>query len=155
MWATPGSTVTAVDWAITSTPFGGFTYASGVGAATTQELLLSSNVDGYAVDNVNVSIPSLDLGAGTYWLLLENVVVSDGTHVYWDQSDGPSAAYGSNVGDLANLSTCGPEFSLSETFQITGAPSLAIPEPASCVLAGLGLLGMSELLRRKMKRKSA
>lgn len=149
VWTFPGDTTTSVDWAILSAPIGGTTYASGTATGITQTPLPFPMVDGiYNVDTETFSIPSLTLSAGTYWLLLQNAIVSNGDHIYWDQSDGPSQAWttDSSLGYLASYSgTCNGPCTFSETFQVL------TPEPASFGLLAMGLLGMATLLRRKIR----
>jgi hypothetical protein len=150
VWTYPGDTTTSVDWVIASAPFGGVIYSSGTATGITQTQLPYSLVDGiYAVDTETFGISGLTLSAGTYWLLLQNAVVSNGDHIYWDQSDGPSTAWttDSGIGYLAGYTgTCNGPCTFSETFQIL------TPEPASFSLLSMGLLGMATLLRRKAKQ---
>jgi hypothetical protein len=151
VWAYPGDTLTSVDWAILSDPLGSTTYASGTGAAITQSLLFTPNPDGRDIDTETFSIPGLTLSAGTYWLLLQNAVVDNGDHIYWDQSDGPSQAWNSDyvgyLGSHVPAFACNAPCTDSETFQIVG-----VPEPASVGLLAVGLLGMAMLLRRKIRQ---
>jgi hypothetical protein len=151
VWAYPGDTLTSVDWAIVSDPLGGTTYASGTGAAITQTLLFTPNPDGRDIDTETFSIPGLALSAGTYWLLLQNAVVDNGDHIYWDQSDGPSQAWNSDyvgyLGSHVPPFACNAPCTVSETFQIVG-----VPEPASFGLLAMGLLAMARLLRRKINQ---
>jgi hypothetical protein len=152
VWAYPGDTLMSIDWAIVSDPLGTTTYGSGTGAATTQTLLFTPNPDGRDIDTETFSIPRLALSAGTYWLLLQNAVVDNGDHIYWDRSDGPSQAwnrfYLENGGYVANYSTCGDvPCTASETFQIVG-----VPEPASFGLLAMSLLAMATLRRRSINQ---
>lgn len=150
VWTYPGDTLASVDWVIASDPFGTTTYAFGTAAAITQAPLSYPMVDGYDVDAETFSIPALTLSAGTYWLLLQNAIVSNGDHIYWDQSDGPSQAWNSDYGYLSGYTgACNAPCTYSETFQIL------TPEPASFGLLAIGLLAMATLRRRSIKQQSS
>ncbi len=145
VWTYPGDTLTAIDWAILSLPVGGTTYASGTATDIVQRSLSLPMVNAYEVDSETFSIPALTLSSGTYWLLLQNAIVTNGDHIYWDQSDGPSQAWNSDYGYLSSYSgTCNGPCTFSETFQ------MLTPEPASVGLLAVGLLGMAWLRRRKI-----
>lgn len=145
VWTYPGDTLNAIDWAILSAPVGGTTYASGTATDITQTSLSLPTVDGYNVDTQSFPIPQLALSAGTYWLLLQNAIVTNGDHIYWDQSDGPSQAWNSDYGYLASYTgACNAPCTYSETFQ------MLTPEPASISLLASGLLGIAVLRRRKV-----
>jgi hypothetical protein len=155
-WAYPGDLMTQVDWAITSDPGVGPVTVYGFGTASTTQTYLSGNGNGYDLDWESISFSGLTLGTGTYWFELQNAVVSNGDPTYWDQNDGPSAAWENSLGYLAtggpsNGDPCTGACTYSETFQLTGTPS-AVPEPASLGLIGMGLLGMAALLRRRISK---
>jgi hypothetical protein len=68
------------------------------------------------------------LDAGTYWLTLQNAVVSDGDPAYWDESDGPSSASDDSVGTMPG-----------ESFTLLGSGSSGsgtTPEPEVILLFG-------------------
>jgi hypothetical protein len=138
--AANGDTMTAVDWLITSAALGGSTLASGTAAPTKTFITTGpgtfSNMD---IDYELFSIPDLGLGAGTYWLQLQNASAPSGNYFYWDQNSGPSQAKSSAAGYIP-----------SETFQILGDAD-TVPEPSTFGLLGTGVLGMAALLRRRIR----
>ena len=129
---------TTIDWAITSTDFGGTTFASG--SASVAETFLFNNSEGVAVFSDTFSLPSVTLAVGTYWLQLSNAVMENSVGavvnapLFWDENNGPSAAFqqidGTVIESLANSDL--PNTTGSETFSIAGTTqSSAVPEPAT------------------------
>jgi hypothetical protein len=147
-WTLTGATVSTVDWGITETPnsFTGF-IASGTmvnvttdGPPTANSATTDTSVDSF-------STGAVALGAGVYYLVLQNAVASDGGPVGWDDNNGPSTAFSSWInGSIKDF--IGPG-SNSESFQVLGSPSGgAVPEPASWVLMLVGLGGIGATVRR-------
>lgn len=144
-WEFPGDKVLSVDWAITSQENGGTVY--GGGTANVTQKFISTNAFGYDIDEVTASGLNVGLSAGTYWLNLQNAVVSNGDPVYWDENSGmgcnspgcPSRASDSAVGTIP-----------SESFDITGTSSGTTPEPSSIFLFGSGIFGLVGVLCRKL-----
>ena len=134
VWEYPGDTALTVDWSITSAEFGGTTYGSGT--ASVAQVFYSTNQYGYDIDKLSVSGLNVALGAGTYWLNLQNATTAFGDPLFWDENSGPSSASESAVGTIA-----------SEAFNINGP---ATPEPSSILLFGSGILGLAGVLRRKL-----
>ena len=133
LWVFPGDTPMSLDWSITSAPDGGTVYASGASAALTSSYW-GVGFDYYSIFDSSFSIPTVGLAAGTYYLNLTNAVTNvSGDPTYWDENNGPATAYqfqyDVNQGGIG-----------SEAFQITGSSGPSIPEPASLVLLGSGLL---------------
>ena len=155
VWLIPGDNLTSLDWSIdsyvdsTTAPGTGasISLASVTGAAVSSDSIGAENLFGYVVESYSFSLPSVDLSAGTYWLVLSNgVVASVSTEpAYWDESDGPSEAWQSTNGFLISDPAAGSCFNTycSEAFQIDGAStgtSGTVPEPSSLTLGVLTLL---------------
>jgi hypothetical protein len=141
-WNFQGETATSVEWAIldNSPQFGGTALFSGTGAlsaASTGDLGMGS----YPIDTYSFALPSLNLGAGTYWLKLTNAGGASVT--YWDESDGASQSYHNTDGVIG-----------SHTFDIQGTPG-AVPEPAAWALMLTGFFGAGVVLRGNRRAASA
>ena len=132
-WYVPGDSFVTVDWMIGTTAYGS---EIGSGTAAVSEAFQYTNGFGYDIYVDSFSLPSLGLAPGTYWLTLQNAVMAGGNPVYWDENDGPSSAFENAEGAIG-----------SEYFAING-PASSVPEPASLILIGSGLL-FAAVLRRK------
>lgn len=139
-WQSPGDFMTGVDWAIGTSPFSN-NVSSGTSASF--DTYLFTNSYGYDIYNDGFGLVSPTLGAGTYWLTLQNATSAFGGYSYWDQNYGPSAAYQSGFGFTYSRP--------SEAFRIDGV-SGATPEPSSLLLFGSGLLGLGGMIRRRLGR---
>lgn len=135
VWEFPGDSMTSVDWAI-GTAFGDNSLGSGTAATT--DTFLGTNSYGYNIDEITFSFAGISLGAGTYYLTLQNAVVPSGDPVYWDENSGPSSAAESAVGTIP-----------SEAFGIDGTNN-KVPEPGAVVLFGSALLLLGGTLRRRL-----
>ena len=157
VWNFSFDTTTNIDWSI-GTSIGGSQNGAGTDTPITGVLDLTNgpwDVYTYTISGLNVALP----GSGTYFLTLKNAIVTNGDPAYWDENDGPSAAYqdfdSGSFYSLANNDTapggvCGNgqvDCTGSETFDINGNTSGA-PEPASILLAGVGGM-LAVMLRRK------
>ncbi len=142
-WLFPGDTLTSAEVSITSSELGGTTYFDGTvnfsqGSCTT-------NGFGYNVCAETGSFSGVALGAGTYWLNMQNASVPSGDPVYWDENSGPSQASESSLGTIP-----------SEAFTVLGSGGTTTtgggttPEPSSIMLFGSGILGLAGVLRRKL-----
>jgi|SRR5271169_1387779 len=138
-WLNSGDTAVSVDWLIGTSAFGS-TLGSGT-ASLSNALFCSSCGIGSAYDiyTSTASGLSIGLGAGTYWLTLQNGVTAGTSGMYWDENDGPSLAQSSVVGAIG-----------SEAFNIYGTTHTTIPEPGTLVMFASGILGLGGMLRRKL-----
>jgi hypothetical protein len=144
-WESPGDTALTVDWSVTSAEFGGTTLGSGTAKLT--DTFISVNPYGFDIDKLTASGLNVALSAGTYWLNLQNATTAQGNPLYWDENSGvgcnspgcPSSASESAVGTIP-----------SEAFDIIGSNSGTIPEPASIMLFGSGVLALLGVLRRRL-----
>jgi hypothetical protein len=157
VWVLNGDTVTSVNWAITSLPTGGTTYASGNGTSVTQsfistDLNYSSNSFGYDIDTESFAIPSLTLASSaTYWLKLSGAADTASSFVFLDENDNPnvSAWYSNNGGETLTSGVDGcASVTCAQTFSITGTA----PEPASFPLLASGIAGIAILVRRRIAK---
>ena len=164
-WNGASDVTTAVDWSIGSAAYGSAFSGTATGAFLSNVQYLGADLYGYNVYTNTATGLSVPLAAGTYWLTLQNAVANGipngdegSNHVYWDENDGPSAAFANTVGSLVNGSgsngTCAngaavpePGCTGSETFDIVGS---TVPEPGSLGLLGCGILALAGLLRRKI-----
>jgi hypothetical protein len=145
LWVPTGSTPTTVSWEIGTSAF-----ASDISSGFDLQVgytFVENNGFGYDVYNAHVDGLSGALVAGnTYYLTLGNGNDTFGDQsVAWDLNSGPAtcsfAQNGTPYGD------CG--FG-GEAFTIYSAAAPGVPEPASLVLFGSGLLLLGGLLRRKL-----
>jgi PEP-CTERM motif len=145
-WAFPGDVLESVQIGITSSEFGGTTFFNGVVNFTQGGC--SSNQFGFNVCTETSSPFSVNLAAGTYWLNLQNAVVSTGDPIYWDENSGPSSASENSVGTIPSeaFTVLGGTSSSTTTTSTTGT----VPEPSSILLFGSGILGLAGVLRRKL-----
>jgi hypothetical protein len=157
-WIEPSGTLTSVNWALGSSSFGSdIDSGTGTLGVNMSTGVLTSNSFGFNVDTSTVTGLNDALSAGTYWLTLSVAVVTNGDPIYWDENDGPSAAYQESVGGtpytLPNGDPCANGQSSctgSETFDLITNSST--PEPGALGLIGCGLLAMAGIMIRRKTR---
>jgi uncharacterized repeat protein (TIGR03803 family) len=127
-WLFLGDVLEAAEISITSQPNGGTTYFDQTVSITVSGC--SSNGFGFNVCTTTGSFSGPVLQPGTYWVNLQNAVVSNGDPVYWDENDGPSQAYNSSVGtipseafSLQGQSGCPP----AQVKPVTAAKAVSVP----------------------------
>jgi hypothetical protein len=159
--------LSTVQWSITSGPVSGTTYGgslSGVLSGTPDGI----NGFGYKLTSENFSTGSLNLGPGTYWLNLYVISPSGSVDLFWDENNGPSQSYSSNVNGntqgyitpanfpiaqfpaaAGGCSGPGPSGACSESFDLNGTVATsATPEPSMCGVLGIALLGLAGWRKR-------
>ena len=163
-WLDPGDTFESVTWTISSGDLGTGT----VDGSGTASVSLDSSVTpfvgyyGFDVASETFSISDLDLGAGTYFLTLDDAAVNDGDAAYWDMNDVQDVSYDSSTGNNASNCNAGQGYNTddgsytgncAEAFQILGtSTTTSAPEPGTLSLFGGGMLAL--VLFRKRLRKS-
>ncbi len=143
-WATTGTTATSIDWEITSQPNAGVLF-SATGATLSSTLVRTGirDDDGNLnnVYNSSFQTVAVNLGPGTYWLLLQNC------------SPAPACGWGlsSNSGSaeqFLNGSLSASGFG-SESLTLSGSAAVvSSPEPTGSLVAG-GLFLAVALARRR------
>jgi uncharacterized repeat protein (TIGR03803 family) len=102
-WLFPGDVLESVEISITSQPNGGTTYFDQTVSFNGSNCF--GNQLGYNVcTETSGSFSSPVLQPGTYWVNLQDAVVSNGDPVSWDENNGPSQAYDSSVGTIPSES---------------------------------------------------
>jgi hypothetical protein len=145
-WLFPGDVLESAEVSITSSEFGGTTFFDGNVNFTASNC--TTNQLGFSLCDETGSFTATNLNAGTYWLNLQNAVVSNGDPVYWDENAGPSSASQNSVGTIPSESftVLGGTTSTTSGTTTTGTT----PEPSSIMLFGSGVLGLAGVLRRKL-----
>ncbi len=151
-WITTGDTASTIEWSIvgsegSQTPV----CAECSGIASVSGVLLTSSPAFGDIYDESFSLPDITLGAGTYWLELQDEVVSNDGAGAWDMNGGPSDVWDSDFGDVSGpnctaagvtLGTTLAPGTCSNSFEIFGSPSTTVSEPDSLVLFAMTLLGL-------------
>jgi hypothetical protein len=156
VWLLPGDSITGVDWSIGTVPFGS-SVGSGTGASVSSTLV-GTIWDYYSVVSATFSFSDLNLATGTYYLTLQNAVVTDGDPAYWDINDAPGIdAWENSLGNVSASGACSEDTdgyasgTCASSFQILGTTA-AVPEPATWTLLGSGILAAFALRRKAIGR---
>jgi hypothetical protein len=148
-WLYAGDILETAEVSMTSEPFSGTTYFDQDVSFTQSGCAM--NQYGLNVCTEAGTFNGPTLANGTYWLNLQNAVVSSGDPVYWDTNNG----VGCTSPGCPSLATCNscllkPQYQPSESFTLYGSSSGAtVPEPGSILLFGSGVLTLVGLVRRK------
>ncbi|HZP22202.1 MAG TPA: PEP-CTERM sorting domain-containing protein [Terriglobales bacterium] len=151
-WLFPGDVLESVQVSVTSEAFGGTTYFNGIVNFTQSGC--SGNQYAYNVCTETGFFNGPTLTNGTYWLELQNAVVSNGDPIYWDENSGvgctspgcPSVAQNNNCISNGEIG-CIP----SESFTLDSSGASTVPEPGSLVLFGSGFFGIVGIMRRRSR----
>ena len=140
-WLIPGDVLESAEVSITSSEFGGTSYFDQSVNFSQSGCVLNSQ--GFSICAESGTFSGVNLNAGTYWLNLQDAMLSDGDPVYWDENSGPSIASNNEVGTVP-----------SESFTVLGSAGTSTtgttPEPGSILLFGSGILGLGTAIRRKL-----
>ena len=151
VWEFKGDTVLTVGWSVTSQENFGTLYGSG--NATVSDKFISVNQFGYDIDELTATGLNLPLNAGTYWINMQNAVVTNGDPVYWDENNGVGCkgdnGMGGNCPSMPSENDSGTI--LSESFDITGTSGGTTPEPSSILLFGSGIVAVGSMLVRRLR----
>ena len=135
LWVNTGDRPRGFDWAITTEPLGGTTVISGPAHDLVNTYVLTNQYS-FDVYRASFEIPDTFLSAGTYWFQLSSGRTRSQGIIGWDESNGPSAASGSQFGPMAGIDVT--DTTGSEAFQILGeisdGPEGGTPEPGSVIL---------------------
>jgi hypothetical protein len=154
--------LSTVQWSITSGVLGGTTYGGSQNGALTGSPD-GINAYGYKLTSESFSTGSLNLGPGAYWLNLYVISPSGSVDLFWDEGDGPSQSYSSNVNGntqgyitpanfpgaqypaaAGGCSSPGASGDCSESFDLNGTVAAsATPEPSMYGVLAIGLLGLA------------
>lgn len=144
-WVFPGDTLESVQVSMTSEIDGGTTYFNQVVNFTASGC--SPNQFGFNVCTETGFFNGPTLNNGTYWLNLQNAVVSDGDPVYWDENSGVGCRSPGCPSQASDFEPIPPE-----SFTLYDNTTGTVPEPGSLVLFASGVAAIGGAMRRKLLR---
>jgi hypothetical protein len=157
-WLAQGDTATSVEWSIVGSEGSQVPVCAGcTGTASLSGTFLFENGGGWDIWDESFSIPSVALGAGTYWLELQDAVTANDSLASWDLNGGPSSVWTKGFGDVTGANCAALPYGFaagacSNSFEILGTPGVTpVPESGALTLFGVGLVGVA-LSRRKFPR---
>lgn len=152
-WIIGGDQALAIDWAIVPSEGSQTPVCNTCSGTATLSGVLDFDNSLAAVSDQTFSVPDITLAPGTYWLELQNELLSEGDAAYWDINGGPSMSWDNSTGDLSGDCNLSPSGSCSNAFTIYGTTSAsATPEPASLALLGSALTLLAAKIRRQTHR---
>lgn len=147
-----GDSAATVDWAIVGSEGSQTPVCAACSGTASLTSMLDYSGPYTSTYDQTFAVPDLDLNAGTYWLELQNEVVTGGVDGYWAMSGGPSMVWTSADGDQSG-SNCefsnGPGTCSAAFFIYGNVDAAATPEPSSIALLGTGVLGVAGMLRTR------
>jgi len=153
VWNSVGDVTTDVDWAILTNigPNASIGTMVASGTANVSSAYQYTNASTYDINVDTIALQNVSLAPGEYWLELSNANASNPADpVFWDINGGPSQVWDSYFGyDPAPGTYAIGLSNASDSFQILGTDPEPVPEPASAMVFGSGLLGIGLALRRK------
>ena len=144
-WTNSGDALQSADWAISSSPFGTALY-SGTGAATTVQSQFTNRYS-FNQSIYQISLGNISLGAGNYYMQLNNAVTANRSDAYWGNSSIIGLnGYQTNAmapwnGAPVTLITFNSTPETNTSFQLLGAGAGGVaPEMNASLIPQVGLL---------------